>query len=149
LSSIGAEITHKESPVNALLIFTSILAAIVLLVMIGRHSSRRKFAKEKNPYKRPIWNVLARSPDPLSCPQINMRLERLEKLVPISDSELYDILDEMVVEGTLERVDQPVEAAGAVMRSTRYRVKDGSSPPPPPSEESEETTVEAKRGIAA
>lgn len=118
----------------------ALIALIVLIIWQGKRAQRLLFEEKKVLFKRPIWNVLNRQPEPLLCLQINRELEKIRSLPRISDSELYDILDEMVAERTLILIvsERTTGAPPLRLRAKRYANAPGSDPPEPPREDSED-----------
>ena len=115
-----------------------VILVIVVALWFGGRAQRRQFHAKKNNYKRPVWNVLNRQPEPYLCLEINRQLRKIRSLPEISDFELYFILAEMVGEGTLVESKHERIINGKPIRVTKYSVAPGSDPPQPPREDPEE-----------
>jgi hypothetical protein len=116
----------------------ALIALIVLVVWQGKRAQRLLFEEKKVLYKRPIWNILNRQPEPLMCLQINRELEKILSLPKISDSELYNILDEMVREGILVVTIHERAVRELTAKVRKYAIAPGSDPPKPPREDPED-----------
>ena len=115
-----------------------VILVIVFVVWNEKRLQRQRYFAKKNTYKRPIWNVLNRQPEPFLCAQINRQLRQIKSLPEIADAELYPILDEMVREGLLVATEHERMIGESHITVTKYAVAPGSDPPQPPREDPKE-----------